>query len=640
MNIDFSGLLKLYKELSGASFCYILKTESADKIIASSDKLTPKISDLTNKFNIEFGETSFNNDKISKLKATNELNSLFKTKSIVALPITSVDSSTFYLVELNNGNIKDSNKPHLKTIINSLKSEIVLNYEPHEKLEFILSKIDAVVYSYSFQNNTYNFISNSVENILGLTKAEIKGSHSAILKRMSKEYIHEYKTFIKKVKLGEPAFVDYEYKTKLGKNLFLHQVAEPIDDNSNSGLVVGVISNITREKEIIRKLEKSEEQFELLINTAIDFIYTLNGFGYLVQVNENGANALGYTSEEMLGKHFLDFASDYQKSEISKSFQDMLSSRSTIHFEIDLLHKLNKSITYEFLATPLLEGDEITGVLGIGRDVTQRRKNEESIKNLNLKLKETKRLVEIGRERAKQQITILEEINFLKNEFISNVSHELRTPLASIVGFSETLASDEVLSNELVTEFSNIILTEGKRLARFIDDILDFSELESGASNLQKEEFNVIEMLKQIANKVDMEFKTQNISFTSIIPDNEITIMADREKLIKAFLTIFENTSRFTKSGDNVSFVVQDFLKEVEIVITDDGNGISETELELLFDKFHSAGSTNEATPTAGIALSIVKHIFEHHKGLLQVKSRLGEGTSFIIRLPKKEIKV
>lgn len=640
MNIDFSGLLKLYKELSGSSFCYILKTEGADKIIASSDKLTSEISELADKFNLEFEEASFDIKKVSKLKSTNELNSLFKTKSIVASPIVCVDSFTFYLIELNEGNIKDSNKPHLATIINSFKSEIVLNYELHEKLEFILSKIDAVVYSYNFQNNTYNFISNSVENILGLTKAEIKGSHTAILKRMSKEYIHEYKNFIKKVKRGEPAFVDYEYKTKLDKNIFLHHVAEPIDDNTNNGLVVGVISNITREKEIIRKLEKSEEQFGLLINTAIDFIYTLNGFGYLVQVNENGANALGYTSEEMLGKHFLDFASDYQKSEISKSFQEMLSSKSTIHFEIDLLHKLNKSITYEFLATPLLDGDEITGVLGIGRDVTQRRKNEETIKNLNLKLKETKRLVEIGRERAKQQITILEEINFLKNEFISNVSHELRTPLASIVGFSETLASDEVLSNELVTEFSNIILTEGKRLARFIDDILDFSELESGGSNLQKEEFNVIEMLKQIASKVEMEFKTQNISFTSIIPDNEITIMADREKLIKGFLTIFENTSRFTKSGDNVSFVVQDFLKEVEIVITDDGNGISETELELLFDKFHSAGSTNEATPTAGIALSIVKHIIEHHKGLLQVKSRLGEGTSFIIRLPKKEIKV
>jgi signal transduction histidine kinase len=313
----------------------------------------------------------------------------------------------------------------------------------------------------------------------------------------------------------------------------------------------------------------------------------------------------------------------------------MLSSKSTVHFEISLQHKLNKSIKYEFLATPLIEGDAITGMLGIGRDVSRRRKNEETISNLNQKLKETQRLVEIERDRAKQQITILEEINILKNEFISNVSHELRTPLASIVGFAETLASDEELPRDLVSEFSNIILTEGKRLAKFIEDILDFSELESGSANLHKENFNIVDLLQTVSARAKIDFEESNISFTPLIPEAEITIFADKEKLIKAFNTILENTLRFTKDGDHVTLVIQDFLKEVEIVITDDGKGISESELELLFDKFHSTGSTNSVTPTAGIALSLVKQIFEHHKGLLQVKSSLGEGTTFIIRLPK-----
>ncbi|MCK5456913.1 MAG: HAMP domain-containing histidine kinase, partial [Melioribacteraceae bacterium] len=119
------------------------------------------------------------------------------------------------------------------------------------------------------------------------------------------------------------------------------------------------------------------------------------------------------------------------------------------------------------------------------------------------------------------------------------------------------------------------------------------------------------------------------------IPEAEITIFADKEKLTKAFSTIFENTLRFTESGDNVSVAVQDFLKEVEISISDNGIGISENELELLFDKFHSSGSTNAVTPTPGIALSLVKQIFDHHKGILQVKSNPGKGTTFIIRLPK-----
>lgn len=639
MNVDFSGLLKLYKELSGSSLCFIVKSGSRGEIISSSDDINSETETVITKFCSEFGDNNFDITNISNLQSANELISKFGCNSIFATHITNYDNHQLHLFDIN----KDTENPtsknqHLSTLVNAFKNELKLSYELHEKLELTFSKIEAVVYSYNLKNNTFDFISNSAVKVLGLTEEEIRVNQKKILRNVAKNNFKEFKKFILKVKQGEQAAFDSEFKTNTGKIRFLHHVAEPVVVDGRIEKVVGVISDNTRERHVIDRLKKSEKRFGLLINTAIDFIYSLNGFGYLIQVNENGANALGYTSEEMLGKHFLDFAVDYQKDDISKSFQNMLSSKSTIHFEIDLLHKLNKPIKYEFLATPLLDGEEITGMLGIGRDITRRRQNEETIKQLNLKLKETQRLVEIERDRAKQQITILEEINILKNEFISNVSHELRTPLASIVGFAETIASDEDLPKDLVLEFSGIILTEGKRLARFIDDILDFSELESGGANLHKEEFNIINMLNLISKKAEEDFKANNITFTALIPDAEITIFADKEKLIKAFSTIFENTLRFTKSGDHVSIVIQDFLKEVGIVISDNGNGISESDLEFLFHKFHSSGSTNAATPTAGIALSLVKQIFDHHKGLLQVKSSVGEGTTFIIRLPKKLI--
>jgi PAS domain S-box-containing protein len=638
MNIDFSDLIKLYNDLAGSSFCFLIKAEDGGELLGKSDELSHKNEEI---INLSFAELA---GKGSKLKNSEQfsfiekLKKVFKFKNAFINPVCNIDGINYYLIDLSPQpeNILKHN-PHLQTIINSITTELRLQHELFEKYDLVSSRIDAVIYSYNIQKKKYHFISGSAKKILDLTEDEIVNHPIKLVRRVYPQYYTAYKRFIAKLLRGEHASVDYEYKIKLGGDKFLRHVAEPIMFEGKVDRVVGVISDITQEKEMINRLKRSEKRFGLLINTAIDFIFSLNGFGYLIQVNENGANALGYKTEEMLGKHFLDFAADYQKNDITKSFQEMLSSKSTIHFEIDLLHKLNKPIKFEFLATPLIENDEITGMLGIGRDITRRRKNEETIERLKQKLKETKRLVEIERDRAKQQITILEEINLLKNEFISNVSHELRTPLASIVGFAETLASDEDLPRELISEFSNIILTEGKRLARFIEDILDFSELESGGANLQKEEFNIVTVLKELAKKVEKEFNAQKISFTSLIPDAEIIIFADKEKLIKAFNTIFENTLRFTKSGDNVSLVIQDFLKEVEIIISDDGNGISESDLELLFDKFHSAGSTNAKTPTAGIALSLVKQIFEHHKGLLQVKSSIGEGTTFIIRLPKNK---
>jgi PAS domain S-box-containing protein len=639
MNIDFSGLLKLYKELSGTLFCYIFQTENDSIITASSDSIENNLEAILSSFYGDLSKHNFDIEKVGQTDSCITLKNHFNAKQVFLTPISNFDTTSFYFVDINNNttNPIDINE-HLETIINSIKTELTLNYELHEKLEFALSKIDAVVYSYNVRQKKYDFISNSSHHILGLSQEDIYKNPISMIRKIPSSALETFKIFTNKVKQGETAAFDYEYRNPKGKTIYLHHVAEPITNNGRTEKVVGVISDVTREMDVIRRLEKSEKRFGLLINTAIDFIYSLNGFGYLIQVNENGANALGYSSEEMLGKHFLDFAADYQKAEISKSFQNMLSSKSTIHFEIDLLHKLNKSIKYEFLATPLLEADEITGMLGIGRDVTRRRKSEETVSGLEQKLAEAKRLVEIERDRAKQQITILEEINVLKNEFISNVSHELRTPLASIVGFAETLATDDDLPRELVNEFSGIILTEGKRLARFIDDILDFSQLENGGASLNKEEFNIIDMLKHISLKVEEELKGTDISFTSRIPEAEIIIFADREKLVKAFSTIFENSIRYTNGGDSISIVVQDFLKEVEIVISDSGNGISESELELLFDKFHSSGSTNAVTPTAGIALSLVKQIFDHHKGLLQVKSSIGEGTTFIIRLPKNQV--
>ncbi len=397
------------------------------------------------------------------------------------------------------------------------------------------------------------------------------------------------------------------------------------------------VKTLSRLVELETKIvnNNSQERLRTLINTAVDFIFSLNGFGYIVEVNENGANALGYSVEEMLGKHFLDFIGENDRAEISSSFQKMLTSKSTTHFEIDFLHKLKKSLKYEFLATPLLENNTIVGMMGIGRDISQRKKNEEAIKNLNKKLEKANKLVALERDRAQKQITVLEQINLLKNEFISNVSHELRTPLASIVGFAETLSSEDDLSPELIKEFSNIILTEGKRLARFIEDILDFSKLEEDSSNLKLEEEEIVSLIRDVISETKPKMEKKNINLITEIPEAEISIFADRKKLFKAILIIIENAISLTESDGQIIIFVQDFPNEVEIFVSDSGAGIPEENLKMFFEKFHSTGKTNVETPVAGAALSLAKQIVEYHKGVLHVKSIVGKGTTMILHLPK-----
>lgn len=103
-----------------------------------------------------------------------------------------------------------------------------------------------------------------------------------------------------------------------------------------------------------------------------------------------------------------------------------------------------------------------------------------------MRLLEANRLVSIEKQRSKRQKTILTELNRMKSEFVSNISHELRTPLASIIGFSETISSDPNMPTEMRNEFNEIILNEGKRLAKLINEMLDISRLEGGQIELFK----------------------------------------------------------------------------------------------------------------------------------------------------------
>jgi signal transduction histidine kinase len=244
-------------------------------------------------------------------------------------------------------------------------------------------------------------------------------------------------------------------------------------------------------------------------------------------------------------------------------------------------------------------------------------------------------MISIEQDRAKQQITVLEELNRLKNEFISNVSHELRTPLASIVGFAETIVSDEDLPREMIEEFSNIILSEGKRLAKLINDILDFSNLETEKDTLEKTEFDIILVLKNLAKKWSKSAEEEGLTFSTEIPEAEIKIRADKERISNAISNLLSNAVKFTNKGGRVTLLARDFLKEVEIIVSDTGIGIPKEDIPKLFQKFSKVGRTGTQIPGAGFGLAMVKQIVDLHDGLVKVSSELNKGSTFIVKLPK-----
>jgi len=388
------------------------------------------------------------------------------------------------------------------------------------------------------------------------------------------------------------------------------------------------------DKKIDCLLDNNEELYSLL-ELSSELVFVLDKTGKFNFINKSGAENLSYNVEEIIEKHFFDFISEDFKIKVIEAFKELKSSASEVEFVVALIPKVGIEQTFSFKIKQLTEADELVGVFGIGKNTNEENIYKKKLKDFSSRLTESRRLNIIEKDRAKQKISVLNELNSLKNKFISNVSHELRTPLASIIGFSETVADDENLTLDNAKEFNQIILSESKRLAKFINDILNFSELESEKQKLSKNSVDVISILEKNVTSIKNLCEENNITLTSNLPDSEITIFADEKKLSKAINYLFANAIKFSEENGRIAIEAKEFLKEVEIIISDTGIGIPNEDLPHLFDKFSKIDNEESNLPGTGFSLITVKQIIDLHKGLIYIKSEVNKGTSFIIRLPK-----
>ncbi|MCK9280617.1 MAG: PAS domain S-box protein [Melioribacteraceae bacterium] len=509
------------------------------------------------------------------------------------------------------------------------------NNEIEQSVRETLNSIHTISFSTKADLSEFNFISDAVRTIYGYSPEEIYKNNSQLARSVHPQDFPRFKEFIRKAKSGQDAALDYRIKDRFNKEHWIRHNATPIIKNNEIIRIVGYIHDITEEKIIQIKLERSEERFRLLINTADDLIFILDGFGYFTMVNKSGATVLGYIPGEMIGRHFLEYISKDDEPKIAKAFEKILSTDEITIFETAFIDRYDKEVIFEIHAKPMFVNGEITGMFSIGRNITTRKRDEQKIKELNSKLVEANRIISIERERAKNKITLLEELNQLKSEFISNISHELRTPLASIVGFAETINSDPDLPKEMMNEFTNIILSEGKRLAKLINDVLDFSKLESGEEELKIISIDVIDLIDEIIVSLNSQIIGKKLSITRSFPDDDLVIKADKERMTKVIYNLLSNAIKFTNQGGRISVLAQDFGKEIEIAISDTGIGIPEKEIPKLFQKFSKVNRPGTQITGAGFGLTAVKQIVELHKGLIKVRSEVNKGSTFIVRLPK-----
>jgi PAS domain S-box-containing protein len=377
-----------------------------------------------------------------------------------------------------------------------------------------------------------------------------------------------------------------------------------------------------------------KELFIGLFDVTRELLFIIDEVGSIVSINQFGASALDYSSEELIGKHFLELIDPINTQLVNASINLALKNDSSF-FEASLINKYEKVNRYQISIKTVKKDERVIGLIGVGKDVSLQRKIENELTDLKPKLVEAERLVALERSRSSHQRMMLDELNKMKGEFVSNISHELRTPLASIVGFSETIASDPNMPIEMRNEFNLIILNEGKRLAKLINDVLDLSRMETGRIVINKSKVNIVKLIKRMIDNNKGIIDAKNLILTLEAPYDEIIIEVDEERLLQAMDSLMENSIKFTKEGGRIKVILNNLYREVEIVITDTGIGIPEKDMPFLFQKFYRVNRPDSDISGAGMGLVFVKQIVDLHKGLINIQSEPNKGTSVLIKLLK-----
>jgi signal transduction histidine kinase len=230
----------------------------------------------------------------------------------------------------------------------------------------------------------------------------------------------------------------------------------------------------------------------------------------------------------------------------------------------------------------------------------------------------------------------------LKNDFVANVSHELKTPLALIRLFGETLMTGRVHSQEKAHEYYGIITRESERLTRLIDNILDFSSIESGRKQYEMSPCDLPTVVRQTLETYRLQFEHDHVQHDLFIESGLPKIQADPEAIAQVLLNLINNALKYSPREKwvrvDVRKVANNGSADLCVTVEDHGSGIGPSERGKLFDPFYRIDSDEtKRVRGAGLGLAVVKHVLDAHHGRIEVDSDPGRGSAFKLFFPIKD---
>ncbi len=343
------------------------------------------------------------------------------------------------------------------------------------------------------------------------------------------------------------------------------------------------------------------------------------------------------TEEELRGlaSRFLGIAktdqifSNFNRNELESS-KATRQTRLISYIERHLAGAIGAA-SARIMISSIVEGEALSlqGVMQILDETTQVREYSHALEQKSQELEAASRKLKAANVR-------LQELDRLKDEFVSTVSHELRTPLTSIRAFSEILHTNLQLPEDQRKGYLSIIISETERLTRLINDVLDLAKIESGRMEWNIAPSDLGKLILDTTSTVTQLFNVKQIKLNVLLPDHNVIAIIDRDRIQQVLINLLSNAAKFSKKpGGEVSIELTRHGTIARIVVRDNGPGIPNDELETIFDKFHQAEDQNNSQHQGtGLGLTICRGIVEHHQGHLRAENIPERGSMFICELP------